>query len=83
MESSDEVTRKRWRTADRPVIVSAAMFRRDVKSQGLAWLIRTVGRLQDPPAVMGEHKEDEENAFNFSREFPNVNFLKDGDIIIL
>jgi glycosyltransferase involved in cell wall biosynthesis len=37
--------RKSWGAGDRPVIVSAAMFRADVKSRGLAWTIRSAGRL--------------------------------------
>lgn len=40
-----ERLRREWGAEDRPVIVSAAMFRRDVKSRGLAWTIRAAGRL--------------------------------------
>ena len=37
--------RQEWRVGDEPVIVSAAMFRRDVKTEGLTWLIRVCGGL--------------------------------------
>lgn len=37
--------RRAWETGDAPVILSAAMFRSDVKSQGLDWTIRSCGRL--------------------------------------
>jgi len=37
--------RRRWEVNDDPVVASAAMFRSDVKSQGLAWMIRACGRL--------------------------------------
>ena len=41
-----EKMRHRWKVGDQPVIVSAAMFRPDVKSQGLIWMIRACSRLQ-------------------------------------
>ncbi|MBI9088875.1 MAG: glycosyltransferase family 4 protein [Desulfobacterium sp.] len=37
--------RRRWGANGVPVILSAAMFRNDVKSQGLAWLIRCCAKL--------------------------------------
>ena len=37
--------RREWGAGDQPVILSAAMFRPDVKSRGLAWTIRAAGRL--------------------------------------
>lgn len=39
--------RRSWQVGDTPVIVSAAMFRPDVKTQGLSWLIRTLGTLAE------------------------------------
>ncbi|MEE4359494.1 MAG: glycosyltransferase family 4 protein [Desulfococcaceae bacterium] len=41
-----EKIRAAWGAGDTPVILSAAMFRPDVKTQGLAWLIRACGRLR-------------------------------------
>jgi glycosyltransferase involved in cell wall biosynthesis len=40
-----ESLRKRWQVDDNPVLVAAAMFRPDVKTQSLAWLIETCGEL--------------------------------------
>ena len=37
--------RRQWSVADEPVIFSAAMFRPDVKTQGLKWVIRACGEL--------------------------------------
>ncbi|MDD2389863.1 MAG: glycosyltransferase family 4 protein [Desulfobacterales bacterium] len=37
--------RQQWNVGDAPVIVSAAMFRPGVKSQGLAWVIRACAAL--------------------------------------
>ncbi len=37
--------RRQWSIVDEPVILSAAMFRRDVKTQGLKWVIRACGEL--------------------------------------
>lgn len=37
--------RKSWCDTDEPVIFSAAMFRRDVKTRGLKWVIRTCSEL--------------------------------------
>ncbi len=37
--------RRSWGVANEPVIISAAMFRPDVKTEGLAFLIRSCGRL--------------------------------------
>lgn len=37
--------RKQWAAGDRPVILSAAMFRDDVKTQGLTFLFQACGRL--------------------------------------
>lgn len=41
-----EGLRREWRVGDTPVVLSAAMFRPGVKSDGLAWVIRSCGRLQ-------------------------------------
>ena len=54
--------RRRWEVGDTPVIVSAAMFRRDVKTEGLVWLIRACGRLRRQGrrfflAIAGEGRE--------------------------
>jgi len=47
--SFDETSRKKlhrqWNIADDPVIFSAAMFRPDVKTEGLIWVIRACGEL--------------------------------------
>lgn len=40
-----ENLRRTWQVGDTPVILSAAMFRADVKTQGLAWIIESCGRL--------------------------------------
>jgi glycosyltransferase involved in cell wall biosynthesis len=37
--------RSRWNIGDKPVVFSAAMFRADVKTQGLIWVIRACGEL--------------------------------------
>ena len=37
--------RKKWDVIDEPVIFSAAMFRPDVKTEGLTWVIRACGDL--------------------------------------
>jgi glycosyltransferase involved in cell wall biosynthesis len=40
-----EDLRRRWGVGDRTLVVSAAMFRPGVKSEGLAWVIRSCGEL--------------------------------------
>ncbi|EMG38816.1 glycosyltransferase [Desulfocurvibacter africanus PCS] len=42
---SRERLRKEWGTEDRPVILSAAMFRDDVKTQGLTFLLKACGKI--------------------------------------
>jgi glycosyltransferase involved in cell wall biosynthesis len=37
--------RRRWNIDDDPVVLSAAMFRPGVKTEGLTWVIRTCGQL--------------------------------------
>jgi glycosyltransferase involved in cell wall biosynthesis len=38
-EAAGQALRSAWQVGDRPVIATAAMFRNDVKSQGIAWVI--------------------------------------------
>jgi glycosyltransferase involved in cell wall biosynthesis len=38
--------RRLWRVGDEPVVLSAAMFRPGVKTQGLSWIIRACGNLK-------------------------------------
>ena len=38
--------RQAWKINDTPVIFTAAMFRQDVKTEGLLWLIRCLGHLR-------------------------------------
>lgn len=40
-----DALRRQWCQNDEPVIFSAAMFRRDVKTRGLKWVIRACGEL--------------------------------------
>jgi glycosyltransferase involved in cell wall biosynthesis len=40
-----QALRSRWDAGDVPLVFSAAMFRADVKTEGLAWVIRTCGEL--------------------------------------
>ena len=40
-----ETLRRQWGVGQRPVVMSTAMFRADVKTQGLAYVIRACGRL--------------------------------------
>ncbi len=40
-----EALRREWGVGEEPVVLSAAMFRPDVKTEGLAWVIRSCGRL--------------------------------------
>ena len=61
-ENARIAARKQWQVADVPVVVSAAMFRPGVKTQGLEWVIRVCGRLlqQGNPlylVIAGEGKE--------------------------
>jgi phosphatidylinositol alpha-1,6-mannosyltransferase len=37
--------RRHWNTGDQPVVLSAAMFRPGVKTEGLEWVLRTCGKL--------------------------------------
>jgi glycosyltransferase involved in cell wall biosynthesis len=38
--------RRDWNVGEEPIVLSAAMFRPDVKTQGLAWVIRVCGELR-------------------------------------
>ena len=40
-----QTLRSQWNVGDEPVVFSAAMFRADVKTEGLTWVIRTCGEL--------------------------------------
>jgi len=44
-QSARDELRHQWCPSDEPVIFSAAMFRRDVKTRGLKWVIRACGEL--------------------------------------
>ncbi len=44
-DSARAQLRKQWNVGDEPVIFSAAMFRPDVKTEGLSWVIRACGEL--------------------------------------
>jgi glycosyltransferase involved in cell wall biosynthesis len=43
--SAREELRRLWQVSDEPVLLSAAMFRADVKTRSLAWTIRACGEL--------------------------------------
>jgi phosphatidyl-myo-inositol dimannoside synthase len=44
-QAARRALRRDWNVGEEPVIISAAMFRPDVKTQGLAWVIRACGEL--------------------------------------
>jgi glycosyltransferase involved in cell wall biosynthesis len=44
-QAARSALRRDWNVGEGPVIISAAMFRPDVKTQGLAWVIRACGEL--------------------------------------
>ena len=44
-ENARTELRKQWDLGESPVVFSAAMFRADVKTQGLSWVIRACGEL--------------------------------------
>jgi glycosyltransferase involved in cell wall biosynthesis len=57
-----QTLRRQWGVGEAPVILAAAMFRPDVKSRGLRWMIETCGRLlqENMPFAMviaGDGKE--------------------------
>ncbi len=45
-QPSRQKMHKQWQTNKLPVILTAAMFRADVKSKGIAWVIKCCGRLR-------------------------------------
>jgi len=44
-QNARKILRRNWNIEDDPVIFSAAMFRPDVKTEGLIWVIRACGEL--------------------------------------
>jgi glycosyltransferase involved in cell wall biosynthesis len=44
-DDARQTLRGQWNVVDEPVVFSAAMFRADVKTEGLTWVIRTCGEL--------------------------------------
>ncbi|MGD8990852.1 MAG: glycosyltransferase family 4 protein [Desulfobacterales bacterium] len=61
-EDARQMLRSQWKVVDEPVVFSAAMFRADVKTEGLSWVIRTCGKLyrQGNPlwlVIAGDGKE--------------------------
>ncbi|MBU1139945.1 MAG: glycosyltransferase family 4 protein [Proteobacteria bacterium] len=46
-EEAKALMRRQWQTGNEPVLLSAAMFRPDVKTRGLLWLITALGKLAD------------------------------------
>ena len=52
-EPAGQENRKSWGLGSRPTILTAAMFRDDVKTKGLAWLIQCCANL--PAAIPGFH----------------------------
>lgn len=44
-EDARQKLRSQWHAGDAPLVFSAAMFRADVKTEGLTWVIRTCGEL--------------------------------------
>ncbi len=46
-KNSRRTKRQEWDVGDSPVILSAAMFRPDVKTEGLLWMINALGKLAD------------------------------------
>ena len=45
-QSAREKVRSAWKIGKTPAIITAAMFRQDVKTQGLVWLIQCLGQLR-------------------------------------
>jgi glycosyltransferase involved in cell wall biosynthesis len=44
-DEARQTLRGQWNVADEPVVFAAAMFRADVKTEGLSWVIRACGEL--------------------------------------
>ncbi|MEN8200402.1 MAG: glycosyltransferase family 4 protein [Thermodesulfobacteriota bacterium] len=63
-EEAGREKRNEWGVGEEPLILSAAMFRPDVKTEGLSWMIKTLGGLaeQDIPfklVIAGDGSERE------------------------
>lgn len=63
-QESRMLMRRQWQTGDEPVLLSAAMFRPDVKTRGLVWLITALSKLarEDIPfklIIAGDGSEGE------------------------
>lgn len=61
-EESRHELRRMWGLGDEPIVLSAAMFRPDVKTEGLLWVIRACGELNRQGSrlslvIAGEGKE--------------------------
>jgi glycosyltransferase involved in cell wall biosynthesis len=73
--------RRSWGVENEPVVLSAAMFRPDVKTRGLAWLIRSCGRLLKAGVlfylvIAGDGKEKEKLKHLADRHLPHrVRFI--------
>lgn len=46
-DAKGEQFKKEWNLPDGPIVLTAAMFRDDVKTQGLTWLIKCLSRVVD------------------------------------
>lgn len=72
--------RRRWDTGDTPVVITAAMFRPGVKSNGLSWVIRSCGKLMASGVkfqlvILGDGREREALKSLADRHLPgNVRF---------
>lgn len=83
--------RSRWNIGDMPVVFSAAMFRADVKTEGLIWVIRACGELvrrghQLHLVIAGDGKEKHKlrrlaeaqlpDRFHFAGEIPRSEMFR-------
>jgi len=73
--------RRKWQVGRDPVVLSAAMFRPDVKTRGLLWLIRTCGDLfrrglRFYLVIAGEGREKQRLVDQAQKHFPGrVRFI--------
>ena len=70
-----ENVRQSWGIGDAPAILTAAMFRQDVKTQGLLWLIRCLGHLRKTLSgffliIAGEGKEKSKIVRSAAKHLP-------------
>ena len=70
-----ENVRQAWGIGDAPAILTAAMFRQDVKTQGLLWLIRCLGHLRKTLSgffliIAGEGKEKSKIVRSAAKHLP-------------